>query len=527
VLRSLLAWRACSWPPRASPRPPSLQPRPRPPTQPRPATGTPATGKPATGTAASGTPASGTPAKGTPASGTPASGTPASGTPASGTPASGTPEPAEPAEPGAGDTEAAPVTPKSTAGRRYSARGPEPAATEGEGEGEDDETSDKWIHRYPPQANTWELGVYGGVWFPSRRLELFRPGEPGPTGMIGNQDLKYAAPHVGLRVGYYPLSYLGVEAEGGVLPTKTRIAEARATTWVLRANVVAQLNKWSVTPFLLAGVGVLGVGSPSVSEGGLGSDQDVSLQLGGGVKFQINRNIQLRLDVRDVISNRYGVGEGLTSSPEVLVTFAWVFGRRPPEEKVEHEPLPPPPNDRDRDTVVDEDDFCPDTFGMPPRGCPQVCVDDDDDDRVPNSEDRCKDDPENRNGFEDDDGCPDEIPEELVDISGVMEGIFFDNDRDVIKSNSQPVLDRAVETLQKNPSVRVRIVGHTSSTGGYRHNIDLSQRRAASVKRYLVEHGVDEKRLETDGVGPDQPIDTNETPEGQARNRRIEFTIIR
>jgi outer membrane protein OmpA-like peptidoglycan-associated protein len=72
----------------------------------------------------------------------------------------------------------------------------------------------------------------------------------------------------------------------------------------------------------------------------------------------------------------------------------------------------------------------------------------------------------------------------------------------------------------------VRIVGHTSSTGGYRHNIDLSQRRAASVKRYLVEHGVDEKRLETDGVGPDQPIDTNETPEGQARNRRIEFSIL-
>jgi outer membrane protein OmpA-like peptidoglycan-associated protein/opacity protein-like surface antigen len=444
-------------------------------------------------------------------------------------------DPAPSGEPGAEPTPEKVVTPKSTEGRRYSARGPEAAPTaqkseaELEAEREEAAKQDKWIHRYPPQANTWELGVYGGVWFPSRRLELFRPGEPGITGMIGNQDLKYAAPHIGLRVGYYPLKYLGVEAEGGVLPTKTRLANARATTWVLRANVVAQLTKWSVTPFLLAGVGLLGMGSPSVTEGGLGSDQDVSLQLGGGVKFQVNRNIQLRLDVRDVISNRYGVGEGLTSSPEVLVTFAWVFGRRPPEEKLENEPLPPPkapPDDRDRDTVADKEDFCPDTFGMPPRGCPQVCVDDDDDDRVPNPEDRCKEDPENRNGFEDDDGCPDEIPEELVDISGVMEGIFFDNDKDVIKPNSQPVLDRAVETLQKNPSVRVRIVGHTSSTGGYRHNIDLSQRRAASVKTYLVEHGVDESRLETDGVGPDQPIDTNETAEGQARNRRIEFTII-
>jgi len=418
------------------------------------------------------------------------------------------------------------VTPTSTEGRRFSPRGPEPTASAAKSE-EDEAEDDRWIHRYPPQANTWELGVYGGVWFPSRRLELFRPVERGVQGMIGNQDLKYAAPHVGLRVGYYPLAYLGVEAEGGVLPTKTRLADARATTWVLRANVVAQLTKWSVTPFLLAGVGLLGMGSPSVSQGGLGSDQDVSLQLGGGVKFQINRNIQLRLDVRDVISNRYGVGEGLTSSPEVLVAFVWVFGRRDKEEEVVEEPPPPPLDDRDRDTVVDKEDFCPDTFGMPPRGCPQVCVDDADDDQVPDPEDRCKADPENRNGFEDDDGCPDEIPEELEEIAGVIEGIFFDNDKDVIKSNSQPVLDRAVGTLQRNPSVRVRIMGHTSSTGGYRHNIDLSQRRAASVKRYLVEHGVDEARLETGGVGPDQPIDTNETPEGQARNRRIEFTIIK
>lgn len=427
------------------------------------------------------------------------------------------------------DPETEPAVPDSVAGRRFSARGPEPAATAAsEGEDEDEAKEDKWIHRYPPQANTWELGVYGGVWFPSRRLELFRPGEPGVTGMIGNQDLKYAAPHIGLRVGYYPLRYLGVEAEGGVLPTKTRLAEARATTWVLRANVIGQLPNWSVTPFLLAGVGLLGMGSPDVSAGGIGSDQDVSLQLGGGVKFQINRNIQLRLDVRDVISNRYGVGEGLTSSPEVLLGFTWVFGRKEKEEE-EPEPLPPPPplaDDRDRDTVIDKDDFCPDTFGMPPRGCPQVCIDDNDADGLPNHEDRCIEDPENRNGFKDADGCPDEIPEELEEIAGVMEGIFFDNDKDVIKPNSQPVLDRAVETLQKHATVRVRIVGHTSSTGGYRHNIDLSQRRAASVKRYLVEHGVDEARLETDGVGPDQPIDTNETPEGQARNRRIEFTIV-
>jgi outer membrane protein OmpA-like peptidoglycan-associated protein/opacity protein-like surface antigen len=412
--------------------------------------------------------------------------------------------------------------PKSTAGRRYSARGPEAPGTAATQTEAGEEKEDKWIHRHPPQANTFELGVYGGVWFPSRRLELF---QPSGGGVLGNQDFGYAAAHVGVRGGYYPLAFLGVEAEGGVLPTKTRGTDVRATAWVLRANVVGQLTKWSVTPFLLAGVGVLGVGSPSFPEG-VGSDQDVSLQLGGGVKFQINRNIQLRLDVRDVISNRFGVGEGLTSSPEVLLSFTWVFGRRDKDPESKQQPPPPTPGDRDRDTVLDEEDFCPDTFGVPPRGCPQVCIDDNDADGLPNPEDECVDNPENRNGFEDGDGCPDEIPPELIEIAGVMEGIFFDNDKDVIKSNSQPVLDQAVETLQAHPTIRVRIVGHTSSSGGYRHNIDLSQRRAASVKRYLTEHGVDETRLETDGVGPDQPIDTNETPEGQARNRRIEFTII-
>ena len=496
-------------------------------------------------TAAPGEPGKTTPVSGktTPASGktTPASGktTPAGSEPDEAKPVGPVQEPAATTGPEATPTsspapaaQTGPSTSPSNAkgsaavsGRRYSARGPEPTGEAAAAEAsEEDPKKDDWIHRWAPQANTFEVGAYGGVWFPSRRLELFRPADGFPRD--GNQDLRRAAPHIGVRGGYYPLRWVGVEVEGGVIPTRTLGTDARATAWALRANVIGQLGLWSVTPFLLAGTGIIGMSSPNVPEG-LGNDQDVAIQLGGGVKVFINRNIQLRLDVRDVISNRFGVGEGLTSSPEILLGFTWVLGRRDKEPKPQPREEPPPPaNDRDRDTVLDEDDFCPDTFGMPPRGCPQVCLDDNDADGLPNPDDACPDDPETRNGFEDDDGCPDEIPRELEEIAGVMEGIYFDNDMDVIKPNSQPVLDRAVGTLQRYPDIRVRIVGHTSSPGGYRHNIDLSQRRAASVKRYLVDHGIDESRLETDGVGPDQPIDTNETPEGQARNRRIEFTII-
>jgi len=88
------------------------------------------------------------------------------------------------------------------------------------------------------------------------------------------------------------------------------------------------------------------------------------------------------------------------------------------------------------------------------------------------------------------------------------------------------VLDRAVDVLREFEAIRIEISGHTDSTGSPEYNRDLSLRRSNSVKRYLVEHGVSESRIETRGAGPDEPIDTNKTAAGRAKNRRIEFTIL-
>ena len=74
---------------------------------------------------------------------------------------------------------------------------------------------------------------------------------------------------------------------------------------------------------------------------------------------------------------------------------------------------------------------------------------------------------------------------------------------------------------------QISISGHTDSRGKPDHNLDLSRRRAESVKRWLVEHGIDGSRLETEGFGPDAPIDTNDTKAGRAKNRRIEFELIK
>jgi outer membrane protein OmpA-like peptidoglycan-associated protein len=93
----------------------------------------------------------------------------------------------------------------------------------------------------------------------------------------------------------------------------------------------------------------------------------------------------------------------------------------------------------------------------------------------------------------------------------------------VIKPSSFSSLDLGVEVLKKFPKLEVLIEGHTDSTGPRAANLKLSQRRAESVKTYLVHHGVDASRIKTEGFGPDKPVESNQTKAGRARNRRIDF----
>jgi outer membrane protein OmpA-like peptidoglycan-associated protein len=130
------------------------------------------------------------------------------------------------------------------------------------------------------------------------------------------------------------------------------------------------------------------------------------------------------------------------------------------------------------------------------------------------------------NGFEDEDGCPDEIPEDIKRFSGIVEGIHFDTGKATIKAKSAKILKKAAEVLESYPNIRVKIDGHTDSRGSDELNKDLSRRRAESVKQWLVDQGIDESRLETEGHGPDQPIESNESKAGRAANRRIEFTLL-
>lgn len=157
---------------------------------------------------------------------------------------------------------------------------------------------------------------------------------------------------------------------------------------------------------------------------------------------------------------------------------------------------------------------------------------DTDGDGVIDGRDQCPHSPETYNNFKDSDGCPDEVEkaEEFFDRLQqllVLENIEFEIDKAIIRSESFPTLDKIVAGLKENPNVYFEIAGHTDSTGTVAHNMDLSKRRADAVMQYLVEQGIPSDHIKTRGYGPHQPAMSNETEEGRARNRRIEFRILK
>ena len=106
----------------------------------------------------------------------------------------------------------------------------------------------------------------------------------------------------------------------------------------------------------------------------------------------------------------------------------------------------------------------------------------------------------------------------------VTHGILFDADSDRIKAESAAVIKSIARGLETNPNLKLLIEGHTDSTGDAAHNLDLSKRRAEAVKAVLVSQlGVDPSRLTTAGLGATRPIDSNDTPQGRAQNRRVEL----
>lgn len=189
-----------------------------------------------------------------------------------------------------------------------------------------------------------------------------------------------------------------------------------------------------------------------------------------------------------------------------------------------------PDPDNDGDGVPDADDRCPieaeDRDGLADAdGCPETDVDGD---SVPDADDHCPMTPGAANATNPEcGGCP---ASACIDASGtirILQRIEFENGRDVIRPASLPVLESVQAILSTTDSIRrVRIEGHTDDRGNDAANLELSARRAAAVRTWLVEHGIAEGRLESAGLGETRPVADNRTAQGRSANRRVEFHIV-
>ena len=196
-----------------------------------------------------------------------------------------------------------------------------------------------------------------------------------------------------------------------------------------------------------------------------------------------------------------------------------------------------PDPDNDGDGILDKVDSAPDQAEdvdgfQDTDGAPDP---DNDGDGILDSNDKCPgtdktvadavDTKETVNGYEDADGCPDKKPEIAVEKGQaiVLEGIYFASGSAKLDPNSEVTLGKVVRTLNENKGIEVEIRGYTDNTGKYENNVKLSQARAESVKFYLIKNGIDATRIKAQGFGPENPIAPNDTKDGRAKNRRIEF----
>lgn len=121
-------------------------------------------------------------------------------------------------------------------------------------------------------------------------------------------------------------------------------------------------------------------------------------------------------------------------------------------------------------------------------------------------------------------GAPDTRSKLITEGKLVSRGILFDSNAATIKAESYGSLKEIASVLLENPTVRVKIIGHTDSDGDEKANLELSKKRAEAVKQNLIqEFKIPANQLETDGKGETEPSDSNSTPAGKANNRRVEF----
>ncbi len=380
----------------------------------------------------------------------------------------------------------------------------------------------------------------------------------------------------GLRVGVYFSSMLGVELEGGIIPTESAGTDVTFDIFnaVVRAQLVAQFRaadpENKIIPFVLAGAGAMRVVDIGTTETSLfKKDTAAHGTIGFGAKYRSGGGWGVRLDARVYLVGD-NAGDPVTEDFEILASLYRNFGA---QEKVAKKVEPPKVEaDADADGVTGEADKCPqeaeDKDGFQDEdGCPDAdndqdgigdatdkcgaepedkdnfqdedgCPDpDNDQDGVPDAADKCAEQPETVNGIDDEDGCPDEVPANLSAILGPVAGVSFRvNSADLLPA-SKKALDKVATALAEFPTVTIEVQAHTDDQtlkagGKFADNDALSQARADAVKAYLVTKGLAEDHLVAKGYAATVPLQDPTGLKGaklraaRKANQRVELKLV-
>ena len=177
--------------------------------------------------------------------------------------------------------------------------------------------------------------------------------------------------------------------------------------------------------------------------------------------------------------------------------------------------------DADGDGVADKDDKCPSVKGDKANGgCPWP---DTDGDKVLDKDDKCP----TVAGTVANNGCPEVSDDTMKKLNDYGKTILFNSGKSSFQKQIMPVLQAITAILKEYPTAKFSLEGHTDNTGSDALNQKLSEERAAAVKNFLVENGIDASRLSSKGFGESAPVDSNKTAKGKANNRRVEVKLVK
>ncbi|UZE95469.1 OmpA family protein [Alkalimarinus alittae] len=347
------------------------------------------------------------------------------------------------------------------------------------------------------------------------------------------------APTASFAAGYQFNNRFSTEASYGILKTESNTTGQDIDGTLYHVDAIYHLNDDdTVQPYVLAGIGNMDMDMP-----GSENDDETSYNAGAGFKRHITENLSLRAEARMFYGND-------SNNKDALINFGlvYLFGGSSSSEAEDVD------YDTDGDGVLDSKDQCPNTAAgtdVDSVGCAIVVAPrDGDKDGIEDSLDNCPNTPAGRTvdakGCEldaDGDGvvdgadqCPNTPAEAKVDSKGCALAITttvtqtlnvnFPNNSSIVPSNAKSEIDELSVFMKSYPATKVTIEGHTDSSGDAKYNQYLSEKRAKSIAKILVEdYGIESSRVSAIGYGEEKPIADNSTAEGRKQNRRVHAVI--